>query len=104
MSHPGSPSHSYRSDGRVEVRLMKLLAYFRSLGARFLHRTRTDKEMEEEGQLHIELRANDLERCGVARSEAERQGRIEVGNRVGFKGGWRGAMGGNPSDRGIQAD
>src|SRR5215467_7589681 len=81
---------------------MKLLAYFRSLGARFLHRSRTDKEMEEEGQLHIELRAKDLERCGVARSEAERQARIEFGSRVAFKEECREAMGGNVIDKAIQ--
>jgi predicted permease len=81
---------------------MKLLAYFRSLGARFLHRTRTDKEMEEEGQLHIELRAKDLERCGMARSEAERRARIEFGSQEQFKMECREAMGGNAIDQAIQ--
>jgi putative ABC transport system permease protein len=81
---------------------MKLLAYFRSLGARFLHRTRIDKEMEEEGQLHIELRAKDLERCGMARSEAERQARIEFGSQERFKMECREAMGGNSLDTLIQ--
>ena len=81
---------------------MKLFAYFRSLGARFLHRTRTDKEMEEEGQLHIELRARDLERCGMARSEAERRARIEFGSQERFKMECREAMGGNFFDTLIQ--
>jgi predicted permease len=81
---------------------MKLLPYFRSLGARFLHRTRTDKEMEEEGQLHIELRAKDLERCGMARSEAERRARIEFGSQEQFKMECREAMGGNSFDTLIQ--
>ena len=81
---------------------MKLLAYFRSLGTRFLYRARTDKEMEEEGQLHIELRTKDLERCGMARSEAERQARIEFGSRVAFKEECREAMGGNAIDQAIQ--
>jgi len=81
---------------------MKLLAYFRSLGARFLRRARADKEMEEEGQLHIQLRATDLERCGMARSEAERQARIEFGSQEQFKTECREAMGGNFLDTLIQ--
>jgi hypothetical protein len=81
---------------------MNLLSYLHSLGARFLRRTRTDKEMEEERQLHIELRAKDLERYGMARSEAERQARIEFGSQERFKMECREAMGGNFFDTLIQ--
>ena len=90
------------SAGGAAKRSMNLLSYLHSLGARFLRRTRTDKEMEEEGQLHIELRARDLERCGMARSEAERQARIEFGSRERFKMECREAMGGNFVDTLIQ--
>ena len=38
-----------------------------------------DKEMDEELRAHIEDRANDLERSGVPRGEAERQARLEFG-------------------------
>src|SRR5215813_3653836 len=81
---------------------MKLISYLHSLGARFLRRTRTNKEMEEEGQLHIQHRARDLERCGMARSEAERQARIEFGSQERFKMECREAMGGNFFETVIQ--
>ena len=81
---------------------MKPISYLHSLGAKFLRRTRTDNEMEEEAQLHIQLRANDLERCGMARSEAERQARIEFGSQDRFKEECREAMGGNAIDQAIQ--
>jgi hypothetical protein len=58
--------------------------------------------MEEELQLHIQLRAKDLERCGMARSKAERQARIEFGSHVRFKEECREAMGGNAIDQAIQ--
>ena len=37
-------------------------AYFRSLAARFFHRSLTENDLEEELLSHIQLRANDLER------------------------------------------
>jgi len=58
--------------------------------------------MEEEGQSHIQLRATDLERCGMGRFEAERQARIEFGSHVSFKEECREAMGGNAIDQAIQ--
>jgi putative ABC transport system permease protein len=58
--------------------------------------------MEEEGQLHIQLRARDLERSGISCSEAERQARIEFGSREAFKEECREAMGGNVMDQAIQ--
>jgi hypothetical protein len=58
---------------------MKLLAYFRSLAARFFHRSQTENDLKEELRSHIKLRADDLERVGLTRAEAERRARIEFG-------------------------
>ncbi|MGB8475246.1 MAG: ABC transporter permease [Candidatus Acidiferrum sp.] len=64
---------------------MKLLAYLRSLLSTFLDRTNAEGEMEEELRLHIENRADDLERSGLTRIEAERRARIEFGGQERFK-------------------
>jgi len=40
---------------------MKVVAYFRSMAARFWHRAKTETELEEELRLHIQLRADDLD-------------------------------------------
>jgi hypothetical protein len=58
--------------------------------------------MEEEVQLHIQLRASELERRGMARSDAEREARIEFGSQERFKMECREAMGGNFLDNLIQ--
>src|SRR5438270_10179001 len=73
---------------------MNLLAYFRSLAARFLHRSQTENEMEEELRAHIQYRADDLERSGLSREEAERRARIEFGGHVRYKEECREAAGG----------
>jgi predicted permease len=62
-----------------------ILSNLRSLAARFLHRGRTERELEEELQIHIQLRADALERSGLGRNEAERRARIEFGGRQRFK-------------------
>ena len=55
-----------------------------------------DAEMEEELRSHIQLRADDLERSGLARAEAERRARIEFGGRMSdIKEECHEAMGGN---------
>jgi len=64
---------------------MKLLAYFRSLAAKLFRRSQIANEMAEELRAHVELRAHDLERSGLARAEAERQARIEFGGQERFK-------------------
>jgi len=74
---------------------MKLLAYFRSIGSRFFQRTRTENEMEEELQLHLELRADVLERSGLTRAEALRHARLEFGSPEKFKEECREAIAGN---------
>ena len=42
-------------------------------------RERMDAEMDDELRSHIEHRADDLERNGMARREAERRARLEFG-------------------------
>jgi predicted permease len=74
---------------------MKLLAYLRSVAASFLRRGQTSAEAEEELRSHIALRADDLERGGMARAEAERRARIELGGREKYKEEIHEAMGGS---------
>ena len=70
-------------------------AYFRSLARRFLRRSQTDHDLEEELRSHIEHRADDLKRSGVERAEAERRARIEFGSAERIKEECREAHGGN---------
>ncbi len=58
--------------------------------------------MEEELRSHIEQRADDLERSGLDRDEAERRARIEFGSTERFKEECREALGGNLIDSLIQ--
>ncbi len=74
---------------------MKLLAYFRSLIARFFRREQLADDMEEELRSHIQHRADDLERLGVPHAEAERQARIEFGGQERVKEECHEALGGN---------
>jgi putative ABC transport system permease protein len=46
---------------------------------------RMDDELDEEMRLHIQNRADDLERSGLSRGEAERRARIEFGGMERFK-------------------
>jgi predicted permease len=82
---------------------MKLLAYVRSVAAKFSHRSQIADEMDEELRAHIQLRADDLERSGVDRAEAERQARIEFGGQERFKEECHEALGGNLID-GLVSD
>ena len=74
---------------------MRFLAYLRSLAAKFFHRSETADDMEEELRSHIQLRADDLERSGLSRSEAERRARIEFGGYERFREESHEALGGN---------
>ncbi len=74
---------------------MKLPAYFRSLASRFFHRNETADELEEELRSHIQHRADDLERSGLHRAEAERRARIEFGGYQSVKEECHEALGGN---------
>ena len=74
---------------------MRLLAYFRSLTAKFFHHSEIANDMDEELASHIEHRADDLERSGLVRAEAERRARIEFGGQEKFKEESYAALGGN---------
>jgi len=58
---------------------MKIVAYFRSLFARLRDRGRADSDLDEEFRAHIETHADELERRGLSRAEAERRARIAFG-------------------------
>ena len=73
---------------------MSVAAWFRSVGARYFDRARLAEEMEEEQREHIALRAEDLERSGLTRAEAERRARIEFGGRERYKEACHEAAGG----------
>jgi hypothetical protein len=81
---------------------MNPLAYFRSLAARFFNRSQIDSELEEELRSHIQHRADDLERSGLDRVEAERRARVEFGGHERFKEECREALGGNFIDTLMQ--
>ena len=74
---------------------MKLFASLRSLASALFERTRINREMDDELRSHIQHRADDLERSGLLRFEAERQARIEFGGYERFKEECREAAGGN---------
>jgi len=62
-----------------------MLAYLRNLGARLFRRDRIAEELEAELAAHIAHRADDLERAGLDRGEAERRARLEFGARERYK-------------------
>lgn len=74
---------------------MSLLAYFRSVTTKFFRHSQTEHEMDEELRSHIQLRADDLERSGIPRAEAERRARIEFGGYERYKEESHEALGGN---------
>jgi len=52
---------------------------------RLFRRSGIEEDMEEELRSHIQHRADDLERTGLSRAEAERQARIEFGGRERYR-------------------
>src|ERR1700751_3257435 len=74
---------------------MNVLAYLRSLGAKFFRRSAVAEEMEEELRAHVALRADALVRSGMNRAGAERQARVEFGAREKFKEESYAALGGD---------
>jgi len=74
---------------------MKLLAYLRSVADRFVNRSRIENDTDEELRSHVQHRADDLERSGLDRAEAERRARIEFGGHLRFKEQSHNALGGN---------
>ncbi|MGA2098429.1 MAG: ABC transporter permease [Candidatus Acidiferrum sp.] len=73
---------------------MKFLDSLRFRISILFGRSRMEAEMEEELRLHVQHRADDLERIGLPRAEAERQARIEFGGHVRYKEESREAAGG----------
>lgn len=74
---------------------MKLFAWFRSAGSKLFRRAESADEVDEELREHIGLRADDLERSGLNRAEAERRARIEFGGYVKYREQSHEALGGN---------
>lgn len=64
---------------------MKLLSLVRSVASSLLHRMRVENDTDEELRAHVRNRADDLERSGLMRTEAERRARLEFGNHEKFK-------------------
>ena len=73
---------------------MRLAPYLRSLGHRFLRRGRLETELDEELRAHVQLRADDLQRHGLAPDAAERQAWIEFGGVTRYKDEARDAIAG----------
>ena len=74
---------------------MKLLASLRSIAVQSFHRSQINNETEQELFAHIQHRADDLERSGLTRAEAERRARIEFGSYEKFRQESHEALGGN---------
>src|ERR1700733_135021 len=74
---------------------MKFLDSLRFRFAALFHPSRVNTEMGEELRSHIQLRADDLERSGLPRLEAERRARIEFGGREKYKEECHEALGNN---------
>ena len=81
---------------------MSVESYWRALRMKFFRRTAVADEMDEELRSHIALRADDLERSGMNRAEAERQARIEFGGQEKFKDECHEALGLNFPDTILQ--
>ena len=74
---------------------MRLLDSIRFRIAALFRGSEIDAEMEEELRSHIQHRADDLERSGLDRAEAERRSRIEFGGQVKYQEECHDALGNN---------
>jgi len=74
---------------------MRLFASLRFRLTTLFRRSRIHEELEEELRSHLEHRADDLERSGLSRAEAERRARVEFGGREKYKEEIHQALGGN---------
>jgi predicted permease len=73
---------------------MKILDRLRFRLATLFRRSHVNADMEEELRSHVQLRADDLERGGLSRWEAERRARLEFGGEAKFEEQCREAAGG----------
>jgi predicted permease len=74
---------------------MNIFAHLRSMFSAVFHRSRTADVIDEELRSHIQLLADDLERSGLTRAEAERRARIEFGSYQKYREQSHEALGGN---------
>ena len=74
-SGSGHRQRAFRATGRA----MRLLDALQARLSAIVHRSERRDELEEELLAHLQHRADDLERSGISRAEAERQARIEFG-------------------------
>jgi len=81
---------------------MKFLNSIRNVIAAPIRRSRVNSEMDEELRSHIQHRADDLERTGLPRVEAERRARIEFGGYARFKEECHEQAGGNHLESFVQ--
>jgi predicted permease len=81
---------------------MKLLDSLRFRIANLFRRSEMNAEIDDELRSHIQHRADDLERSGLSRAEAERRARIEFGGQARYKEESREAVGGIFIDSLIQ--
>jgi predicted permease len=81
---------------------MKLLDSLRFRIATLFQRSQMNAEMEEELRSHIQHRADDLERSGLARPAAERRARIEFGGSLRVKQECHEAAGGTLVESFVQ--
>jgi putative ABC transport system permease protein len=72
---------------------MRVFASLRSVVSALFHRSLVESEIEAELRAHIQDRANDLERSGVPRADAERRARVEFGGYQKYKEEIREAQG-----------
>jgi predicted permease len=72
---------------------MRAFSSIRTLWDFLLRRSRVEAEMEEEFRSHLRSRADDMERQGISRAEAERQARVEFGGCQRYKEECRDALG-----------
>ncbi|HUI41725.1 MAG TPA: ABC transporter permease, partial [Terriglobia bacterium] len=72
---------------------MTILSRLRALTHFLLRRSEVEGEMEEEFRSHLRRRAQDLERQGLSRAEAEREARREFGGYQSYKEECREALG-----------
>src|SRR5579872_2754587 len=70
-----------------------MLSRIRTTWQALTRRVKWERELDEELRLHVELRADALIESGMARAEAERQARIELGSRETYKEEVRAAYG-----------
>ncbi|MGC1583491.1 MAG: permease prefix domain 1-containing protein, partial [Candidatus Acidiferrales bacterium] len=81
---------------------MKFLDSLRFRIATLFRRSQMSSEMEDELRSHIQHRADDLERSGLFRAEAERRARLEFGGHARFKEECHEAAGGTFIDSYLQ--